>query len=257
MIMTKKISNLACVSAAMLALVATSASAKDGPSDSWKWGADVYFWGASLGGKTTSGSNVDLPINKIIDNLKFGLMGTIVGRKGPWSVFSDMIYLDVGSSGTVNANVGGISLPVSAAIDLKGFISTTGVGYRVYEQSGTSLDATAGFRYLWLDGRVDVSIPSLPSVPAGEVKEVGSNWDAVVGLRGRTDLNDKWYLTYYGDVGAGNSDSTWQAFAAINYRLKSVDLTAGYRYLDFNLGKFGPFKDLNLSGPFAGVKIAF
>ncbi len=255
--MTKRTSNLACACAVVLAFGATPASAQDGASDSWKWGADLYFWGASLGGTTTTGADVDMPINKIIDNLKFGLMGAIVGRKGDWSVFSDMIYLDVGDSGTFNANVGGTSVPVSASFDLKGFISTTGVGYRIYEHSGTTLDATGGFRFLWLDGTIDASIPSLPSAPSGELKEVGNNWDAVVGLRGRTDLTDKWYLTYYGDIGAGNSDLTWQAFAAINYRLKSVDLVAGYRYLDFNLGNFGPFKDLNLSGPFAGVKIAF
>ena len=250
----KNISKLACLPAIMLALSTTAAFAQERSSDSWKWGAEVYFWGASLGGKTSSGSNVDLGIDKIVEDLKFGAMGTIAGRKGDWSVFADMIYLDLGDSGTTSVNVGGTSVPVSASLDLKGFITTSGVGYRVYEKSRTSLDATVGVRYLWLDARLDLSVPTLP--PVREEKS-GSNWDAVVGLRGKTDLNDKWYLTYYADVGAGDSNLTWQALAAVNYRLKKVDLTLGYRYLDWDFGKFGPFHDLNLSGAFAGVKIPF
>ena len=251
----KNISKLACLSAIALALSASAVFAQEDSPDSWKWGAEVYFWGASLGGSTTSGGDIDLGINKIIDNLKFGAMGTLAAHKGDWTLFADMIYLDVGDKVSTTATIGPIALPVSASIDLKGFITTAGAGYRVYDQGATSLDVTGGIRYLWLDATLDVSVPSIPRSVREE--ESGSNWDAVVGLRGRTDLNDKWYLTYYADIGAGDSDLTWQALVAANYRLKKVDLTLGYRYLDWNFDKFGPFHDLNLSGPFAGVKIPF
>ena len=87
--------------------------------------------------------------------------------------------------------------------------------------------------------------------------ESGSNWDAVVGLRGETDLSDRWYLTYYGDVGAGDSDLTWQAAAAVNYRLEKVALSLGYRYIEWDFDDFGPFNDLDLSGAFAGVIVPF
>ena len=250
----KKLSKSVCLPAIVLALSATAASAQERSPDSWKWGAEIYFWGASLGGKTTSGGDVDIGIDKLIENLKFGAMGAIAAQKGDWTVFGDLIYLDVGDSGTVSANVGGMPVPVNASIDLKGVISTSGVGYRVYNQSHTALDAVVGVRYLWLDAHLDVAVPGRPAIGAGES---GSNWDAVVGLRGKTELNDRWYLTYYADVGTGNSDLTWQALAAVNYRLEKVHLTLGYRYLDWNLGKFGPFHDLNLSGAFAGVKIPF
>lgn len=230
-------------------------SAEENPSESWKWGAELYFWGASLGGSTTSGGDIDVGIDKIIDSLKFGMMGTIAAQKDEWTLFSDMIYLDVGDSASTTASIGPISFPVSGSIDLKGFISTTGVGYRFYDQGNTSLDVTGGIRYLWLDSTIQVSVPSISRKVRQE--ESGSNWDAVVGLRGKTDLNDKWYLTYYIDVGAGDSDLTWQALAAVNYRLKKADLVLGYRYLDWDFDDFGPFNDLNLSGAFAGVKIPF
>ena len=250
----EKIRKLAWFSAFALALSATPAAAQDRASDGWKWGAEIYFWAASLGGKTTSGADVDIGIDTIIDDLKFGAMGTIAGRKGKWGVFADMIYLDLGDSGATSVNVGPLSVPVSASLDLKGFITTAGVGYRFYKQADTSLDATVGVRYLWLDARLDASVANLPSV---REEASGSKWDAVVGLRGKTDLNEKWYLTYYADVGAGDSNLTWQALAAVNYRLDKIDLTLGYRYLDWDFGKFGPFHDLNLSGAFAGAKIPF
>jgi hypothetical protein len=236
-----------------LALSGAPVFAQDGSSDSWKWGAEFYFWGASLGGSTTSGGDIDIGIDDLIENLKFGAMGTLAAQKDDWTLFADMIYLDVGDSSSTTATIGPIAFPVSASIDLKGFITTAGAAYRVYDQRGTSIDATGGIRYLWLDATLDVSVPSIPRGVREE--ESGSNWDAVVGFRGKTDLNDKWYLTYYGDIGAGDSDLTWQALAAVNYRLERVDLSLGYRYLDWELNDFGPFNDLDLSGFFAGVRV--
>ena len=76
-------------------------------------------------------------------------------------------------------------------------------------------------------------------------------------MRGKADINDKWYLSYYADVGTGDSDLTVQALAAVNYRLETVHLTAGYRYLEWDFDDFGPFDDLDLSGAFAGAKFYF
>ncbi len=246
---------LAFATATTLLISGNAAFAQDSQSAGWNFGGEIYFWGASLGGSTTSGGDIDLGIDQIIDNLKFGAMGTLAAQKGGWTLFADMIYLDVGDSNSLTATIGPISLPVSASMDLKGFITTAGAGYRVYDQGNTSLDVTGGIRYLWLDATLDVSVPSISRSVREE--ESGSNWDAVVGLRGKTDLTDKWYLTYYADIGAGDSDLTWQAAAAINYRLEKVDLALGYRYLDWDFDDFGPFNDLNLSGAFAGVKIPF
>ena len=245
--------------AIVLAFCVTNALADDGSSEGWKWRAELYGWGASLGGSTTSGGDVDVDFDRIFDDLYAGAMGLVIAKKGKLSFFADMIYLDVGEKDTTTANIGPVSVVAAADIDLKGFIATTGVGYRFYEASGTSLDVTGGIRYLWLDGDIDVDInvPVPPITRSVSESESGSNWDAVVGLRGQTDLSNKWYLTYYGDVGAGDSDLTWQAAAAVNYRLEKVTLSLGYRYLEWDFDDFGPFNDLDLSGAFAGVIVPF
>jgi hypothetical protein len=73
-------------------------------------------------------------------------------------------------------------------------------------------------------------------------------------LRGTTELNDKWYLSYY--VDAGDSDITWQAALAANYRMKKADLVFGYRYLDFDLDGFGSIDELNI-GAICRFKVQF
>ncbi|WP_205626536.1 hypothetical protein [Ruegeria profundi] len=236
--------------------------AQDDGLSSWDWTAEAYFWGADLGGETTSGDDINMPIDDIIDDLKFGVMGSIFAEKGDWLLFADAFYLDLGDSDDVSANIGPIDVDVRGSFDLKGFSSTFGAGYKIMQNAGTTLHAVGGVRFLWLDSEVEVNATeSISGSPIdGQVitdKEVGNNWDAIIGLRGVTELNDKWYLSYYGDVGAGNSELTWQASLAANYRMARADLVFGYRYLDFDLDDFGPIDDLNLGGPFVGVKVSF
>lgn len=233
----------------VLLMGATAATAQE----SWNWGAEIYFWGANLGGETTTGDDIDVSIEDIVKNLKFGAMGAIGGQRGPLSLFADLIYLDLTDSEKTNVDVGGASVRVRGDMELKGFISTFGVGYQLVETAATTISATGGVRYLWLDGDIDLKADGL----SVSESESGNNWNGVVGFRGKTELNDRWYLTYYADVGAGDSDLTWQALGAVNYRLGRVDLALGYRYLEFDFKDFGPFDSLNLSGAFAGVKIPF
>lgn len=203
-----------------------------------------------------------MPIDDILDDLKLGFMGTVAAQKGPWILFADAFYLDVGDSSDVSASLGPISVDVKGDFDLKGFSSTFGGGYKIFQGSSTTLHATGGIRFLWLDAEVEVdATESIGGTPiSGQViteKEVGNNWDAVIGLRGSTFLSDKWYLSYYGDIGTGNSDLTWQAAVAANYRMSRADLVIGYRYLDFDFDDFGPIDELNMGGPFVGVKFTF
>ena len=239
-----------------LLLTGTTATAQEDAPDTWKLGAEVYFWGASMGGTTSAGQDIEVGIDDLLDNLKMGGMGTLAARKGRWSMFGDLIYLDDGDSGNTTVSIGPrgrVQVPASASLDLKAVISTVGAGYRFYDASGTTLDAVGGVRMLWLDTTVKASVGSVNSM----VKDSGSNFDAIIGLRGQSDLNEKWYVDYYADIGTGQSDFTWQAAVGINYRLEKADLSLGYRYMSWDLGGSQPISDLNLSGVYAGVKFAF
>lgn len=76
-------------------------------------------------------------------------------------------------------------------------------------------------------------------------------------MRGRTDLSGRWYLTYYADVGTGQSDLTWQALGTVNYDAGPVDLAAGYRYLRWKFGNQNLLDNLDVQGPMLGIRFAF
>lgn len=225
-------------------LAVSAAAAQDDPADGWEWGADAYFWGASLGGETTAGDKIDIGIDKIVKDLNIGFMGLIEARRGPVSLFADGIYLNLEDS---------VHSTAIAKVNLQGAIVTAGAGYTVFDNGGTRLDALLGARFLWLDSELELRLGSL----ALDETDNESTLDAIVGFRGRTDLSDAWYLSYYGDVGTGESDFTWQAAATVNYRFERVDVAVGYRYMSWNLDDFGSFDNLNLHGPVVGIRMAF
>lgn len=233
------------------------AGAQEQGADTWQWSGEVYFWGPSLSGETTSGDDLSLGIDKILENLNFGLMGAVAAQRGPWTIFGDYIYLNLEDDIHTSANVVGLDVKARADIKLQGWISTAGAAYRVIEKPGYSLDVLGGGRILWLDTELDYDVSSAVGSIDGSVSEKDTALDAIVGIRGEADLSDKWYLTYYGDIGAGQSDLTGQALASVNYRLGRADLSVGYRYLHWDLRDFGPIDTLDLHGPFVGVRFDF
>lgn len=218
--------------------------------DSWQWGVDVYFWGASIGGETTTGDDVDIGIDDLLQNFKMGFMGTLGAKKGKLSFFGDLIYLDVGNSQSMSGSLIGNPVQLDAELDLKGYISTFGVGYTVLENDATMLDLIGGGRYLELDTKIKFST----GLGSDRYNSSDSTLDAVVGLRGQSQLNERWYADYYADIGTGQSDLTWQAAVGLGYRMKNFDIAFGYRYIYWNLNDFAPFDDLNFHGPYLGAK---
>ena len=50
-----------------------------------------------------------------------------------------------------------------------------------------------------------------------------SAWDGVIGARGRIKLGDgHWFAPYYLDLGAGQSDLTWQAFPFLGWQISDA-----------------------------------
>lgn len=181
-------------------------------------------------------------------------MATLAAARDKWTLFADLIYLDVDDDTKSTANIVGFPVRLKVDVELKGFVSTLGGAYSFLETDTTRLNLLAGARYLWLDAELELDIGSLIK---GKVSDSGHVWDGIVGLRGKTNLNDKWYVTYAADVGTGDSELTWQALAAISYRFQKLDAVVGYRYLEWDFDDNEVFDDLDLSGPFAGAKFRF
>ena len=219
----------------------TLSAAEPSPENGWEFAAEVYLWGAAIGGDTATDSSVNISFDDLIDNLEMAFMGTFGARKDKWSFLADVIYLDVKDEGTIHG--------FGASVELRGWVVTPDVGYTVLSGDRGNLDLHIGARYLYLESDIRLG-------PDG-IDESSDIWDGIVGIRGRINLTEKLYLPYYLDIGTGGSEMTWQALAGLGYQFKYVDVVAGYRYLEWDFDDDSVFDDLSFSGPYGGVKFYF
>lgn len=224
-----------------------------GPVDQWAFGAEAYLWGASVGGKTVTGDKLDVAFSDIVKDLDFGLMGSFVATKDKWTAFADLIYLDVTDDFSSTANIVGQPELLRVDAELKGFVTTLGGAYNFYSTDCTILNVLLGARYESLD--LDLALDLGPVT--ANFSDTGHTLDGVVGMRGKSDFGERWYFTYYADIGTGESDLTWQGLVAVNYRFQKLDAVIGYRYLDWEFDGSNLLDRLDLGGPFAGVKFRF
>lgn len=267
----KVVLSLAVLLMAVFATTSVHAQQNAGGTDSWQFGASIYGWFPDISGRTSfsqpGGDNdFTIDIEDILDNLEFTLQGSIDVRKGRAGIFTDVIYMDVGAeqSGTRNANLGGTELPVNASADVKldmvSWIWTLAGYSRALDKSGLTLDVLAGTRYLDIEQEVKWHITgNVGSIPVpdrtGNVTADLSNWDAIIGARGRFAFGAEkaWFLPYYLDVGVGDSDFTWQGAAGFGYAFGWVEAAAVWRYLYYDFPSGRAIEDIDFNGPAIGV----
>jgi cellulase/cellobiase CelA1 len=258
-------------STVLCAALASPGPAAAQSADDWQFGLLIYGYFPTISGTSTfppssSSPGVSIDADTVLDNLKFVFMGTFEARKGRWGAFTDVIYIDVGAnkSDTREFSIGGSQIPVGASAnldyDLKGVLWTIAGSYRAISDPGTTLDVFAGARLVDLEQKISWqtsgNVGSIPvSGRSGNSEVSRSNWDAIVGVKGRVMFGGdrRWFVPYYLDIGAGDSDLTWQAMAGIGYSWHWGDVFAAWRYIDYDLGPGKPFSDLNLNGPLLSV----
>ncbi|MGH6643780.1 MAG: hypothetical protein ACRED3_13905 [Bradyrhizobium sp.] len=263
----RSVSGLAIALAAALPL-ASQAQAK---ADEWKFDAVIYGWFPSIGGKTSfpatgSGPSIDVTADDILDALKFTFMGNLGVRKGQWGAWTDVIYLDVGAtkSATRDATVGNQALPVgvdaNVDLDLKSWIWTLAGTYTLIDSPEHRMDVLAGARMINVETQLNwsfngniASLP-LPGRSGSSTVEV-TNWDAIVGLKGRASFDEgrKWFVPYYIDVGTGQSKFTWQGIVGVGYNFDWGSVIAAWRYLDYDFKDSSRIETIDFNGPAIGV----
>jgi hypothetical protein len=240
-------------------------------SDEWRFQAVVYVYLPSVGGETTfpssGGSGASVDASKILDNLNFAFMGSFEADKGPWGMYTDVIYLDIGDSESPSRDfrIGG-TLPVgvnaSLHYDLKGWLWTLAGSWRAVSAPGHELNLIGGARLLDVDQTIDWQLSgNIGSVAladrAGERTTGVSNWDAIVGVKGRATFGEegRWFAPYYFDVGAGESSLTWQAMAGVGYTFGWGDVVLAWRHIDYDMKSGKSIESISFDGP--GVAVAF
>lgn len=247
----------ACLALAAGLPVAASDSSNQ---EDWQYGADIYLWGTELESKVAAtGQDIDISLDDILDNLDFTIMGGIGAKKGKLMLYTDFIYMKVEDSekGSYTGRDGFVSVDGKLSVELESWVVQPMVAYTVYDSPKVSIDLAAGARYLWVEASSKLKISDPRRTLEGKITESDNFLDGVVGIRSTFNLSDKWDAVVYVDGGGGDSDGTWQGLVGFNYQFDKVQGIFGYRYLKWNFDDKVALDDLEISGPYAGVKFAF
>lgn len=252
----------------LAAVVGSTAAAAEG---GWQFGGSIYGWFPDISGRTaladaTGGGEFEIDIEDILSNLEFTFQGGLDVRNGRWGVATDVIYMSVGNSESNyrEGTLGGTQIPTDASasveFDMKSWIWTTAGYYRALDDARASLDVLVGFRYLDIEQTLDWSLTgNVADIPvidrAGSGVADVSNWDAIVGLRGRFKFGagDAWFVPYYADLGAGDSKLTYQLAAGVGYAFGWGELTGVWRLISYESKSGAAVEDMEFSGPAVGA----
>jgi len=262
---------LACCVAGLFSAQGSAETTGDG----WTWDATVYLWLPSLSGETAfppsdGGPAVDVSAEAVLDSLEAVFMGTLEARRDRWGVATDLVYVDfaAGKKATRQFGLGDLEVPAAVAADLKlgitGWLWSLEGNHAMVQRDGLSMAVLAGVRMLDIEERLHYTlngdISSLPVVErSGSAQNRQTQWDAILGLKGRALLGDerRWYVPFRADVGAGESDLTWQFVLGLGYSFESVDVLGVWRHLDYDLGDVTPIRSIEFDGPAIGVTYTF
>ncbi len=233
----------------LLAMVAacavTSPAASQSPQGSsrWQWIVMPYFMASSMSGTTGIGpvdTEVDVGPSEIFSHLQFGIMLNIEGRKGPWAVALDGIYMDLEE----DSKSGGLTVGMQQ----------TALELALFRRLGAAFELLAGVRYNALGASIQGQTVD---------RSTDQSWvDPVVGLRVGTPETNKWSFSFRGDVGGFGVGSKLavQLLPILGYRLSNrIGLALGYRYIDQDYeSDDGSFRyDMTTFGPDLRVRIYF
>ena len=213
--------------------------------NSWQYSAGINLWGAGVKGTTRNGTKIDVGLSDLLDNLDFTFMGMLEARKARWSLLGDVVYLGLSADQGATLPAGGGQVRGRFDVDVDGLVLNLLSGYNLSDTDDGRVDVYFGARYLDMDTNLALTIGDASRGTAA----TGDIWDGVVGLRGRVNLKERWYLPYSVDIGAGQSDLTWQAIGGVAYNYNWGDLSFAYRHIEWELDADSPISDINFSGP--------
>jgi len=247
--------NLARVADKGLTVRSAKTSAQATSSDEWEFQITPYIVLGSLhgtGGIGNRSTQVDMSFGDIFGALKFALMGVFEARKGKWVLLTDVEYISVE---TDKATPGPLFSNVTAGFKTVNFQPE--VGYRLYADpdKGASVDVLGGIRISRVSMDLDFGAGILPATQVAGSR----TWvDGIVGLRGKTAVSEKMFITGKFSLGGGGSNFTWQLFGGGGYNITpKIALIGGYTVLDVNYRKDNFIYDMNERGPTMGLAFKF
>ena len=229
-----------------------TADANAQSSDRTQWSITPYVWASdtsldfSLDGSPVGGA--DLSFNDILDVLDEAFQIHVEGGKGNWTAFVDFFYLSTSDSEVLPI--------VQIDSDSEQVVLDVAVAYWP-GGVGSPLNFFGGVRNTEFD---DTFALSVDGMPVGESRSKQDYVDALLGIRYRFDLSDRWGFLTHGDVSFGDSEGTWQVQGLFAYTVgkqQRNNILFGYRYKQAEFKDGTLTTDYTYSGPIAGFNFRF
>ena len=210
-------------------------------ADEWEFAlSPLFLWGVSINGDATIGdatAPLDLAFkDDILENMEAVFTLHFEARKGVWTFFTEIQYLDLEPS--VDVAVGPID--VEADITFENTMFELGAAYALSESDSTRWEVLGGVRYTDQDIDIGATLSTPLPPPLDEInigQSGGDDWThAFLGARVIHSFNDKWTFIGRTDLGYGGSDNTAiNASFMFDYRFRDWGSAfAGFRYLDYD-----------------------
>jgi hypothetical protein len=234
-------------------LLSQPAFAQSGSGNDWEFRLTPYLFATGLDGQIGFGdalppTTVSASFSDVLD-LAFMLYGE--AKKGRWGVWGDAMYVDLGVENEQPFPI--VLIYSGIALDVSLTTFSAGGSYSLLNTGDGSLDLVAGGRHWSVDQ--DLTFVGFSESVPDKTISAGDSWtDPVIGLRGRTNISDRWNLNgqVVGGVG-GQSESSIDVFANIGYAFNDLfTLGLGYRYLDVNYDGDEFLFDVEFKGPLIG-----
>ena len=225
----------------------------------------VYGWlpgvDAELAFPVDTGTVVSKSNGDILSNLKGALMLEGDVRNGEWGFYGDLDWVKFSNEDGRFRSIGGENVGGSATLDtswgLKGGMVTLAGLYTFNNGPSGYTDLVFGGRYLWMKGNLKWNFTltgnggNVNIADEGHVSANGHYSDAIIGIRGRWSSGTTgWYVPYYADVGAGDSDLTSMLDLGVGYAFDWGDFAFDWRWVHYDEGDNSTLvQKVDLTGP--------
>jgi hypothetical protein len=235
----------------LLAACANANPALAQDSDKLRWAITPYLWASDttldLAFQDTNVGG-DIAFSDVLDVLDAAFMLHVEGGRGNWSAFADITYL--ATSDTAERPL------LTVDSDNKQTFVDAAVSY--WPQGvGSPFSVFAGLRYTGFDDRY---IFRDGGTEVGRQASNADYYDALLGLRYRFDLAERWSVETRGDYGFGDSEGVFLLRASVAYAVgkqRQNRLLFGYQYKQSEYQDGDVRTEFQNTGPTAGFSFRF
>jgi hypothetical protein len=252
--------------AALAVVVVFLAGAPGAHAGEWEWEIAPYVWMADVGVdislNETDIVDTTIDFSDILDNAEFGALLHFEGRKGRGGMFADVVYLALNHDLTT---AGRLIIPDGTRLDTD-YAQFTGEAGGIYKLTGDEqgLDLLFGLRVMDVTIDLDLDFPDGSLIEDRTRSRDETLLDGFVGLRFGQGISDRWQWSIRGDVGAGESDLTWNGVLTFGVKFgkdRDKTLYLGYRHLAYEIEEANmegiKDRDIEFTGPAVGFGFKF